>query len=185
MRVIAGSFKGHKLFTPKGNSIRPTSDRIREFIFSCREINVQDANVADLFCGTGSLGIEALSRGAKSVVLVDNSYAATELVKKSLEKLKMNTKAYHVYKMSVAAFLHFAARENFVFDYFFCDPSYQFEFFDNVLEQICANHLLADEGNIVYESSSRSIAPAQEKYAISRQKIIGDTQITFYRLKNE
>jgi len=84
MRVITGLYKGHRLFVPSGNKIRPTTDRTREFLFSYLGDMIKDAYLLDLFAGSGSVGIEALSRNAAQVIFVDNSHRACEFIKKNL-----------------------------------------------------------------------------------------------------
>lgn len=84
MRVISGKCRGKKLITLKGLNTRPTLDRVKEALFNIIQFNIQDAQVLDLFAGSGSLGIEALSRGAEQVVFCDNSNAAIKIIKRNI-----------------------------------------------------------------------------------------------------
>jgi len=177
MRVIAGQFKGARLFAPKNRRIRPTTDRVREYIFSCIQEEIKQTRVADLFAGTGALGIEALSRGAESVVFVDSSRDAVNVLEKNLAKLGVQAS---ISKKNAESFLKTAGlREPFHF--IFCDPPYIYEHFNNILELTRKYGLLSAGGSVIYESDSRHIAPLADGYSIVRQKKMGETHITFYR----
>jgi 16S rRNA (guanine(966)-N(2))-methyltransferase RsmD len=179
MRIIAGTFKGARLFSPKSLQIRPTSDRVREYIFSCLGEDVVESTVLDLFAGTGAIGIEALSRGAAKVVFVDNSFDAINLVRKNLVKVKA---AETVFRKSAETFLKTTENQ---FHLIFCDPPYLYDRFNLILQRIFARHLLADDGILIYESSSREAAPLEDGFQINRQKKMGDTLITFYKMDYE
>jgi len=182
MRIIAGRFKGHRLFVPKGKAIRPTSDRVREFLFSVLGNIVQDAKVLDLFAGTGSLGIEALSRGAKEATFVDRSSIAVRSVQRNLEKCHLNMP---VHQASVQTFLKSIADSGLTFNLIFCDPPYYYDQIEKLLQNIRVLNILITDGLIVYESSSKKASPAVTGYEIIKQKEMGDTLITIYRLSND
>ncbi len=124
MRIITGKRRGLKLFTPKDNSIRPTEDRIKESIFNIIG-NVSDSVVLDLYSGTGSIGLEFLSRGSKEVYLVDKSLKSIEIIKKNVEKISLDgVFIYHI--DSTKALDKF---KNKKFNYIYIDPPY-----DNISE---------------------------------------------------
>lgn len=93
MRIIAGEFKGRKLFTPKNDIIRPTSDKVKEAVFSMIAANIVDSVVIDLFSGTGNLGLEALSRGAKRCYFVDKSRASMKIILQNIAHCNQDEKA--------------------------------------------------------------------------------------------
>ena len=93
MRVISGTARGRKLVSPVGDSVRPTLDRVKESIFNMLSFSIADASVLDLFAGSGALGIEALSRGAKSAVFVDKSVASLSIVRQNLQLTHLEDKA--------------------------------------------------------------------------------------------
>ena len=93
MRVISGKAKGRRLFTIPGEATRPTTDRVKEAVFSLLGPNLQDAKVLDLFAGSGALGIEAISRGAAAAVFVDNSSRAVKVIKKKCRKLRLSRRS--------------------------------------------------------------------------------------------
>ena len=179
MRIIAGAFKGIRLKAPKSQRVRPTSDRVREFIFSCIHMDVVNASALDLFAGTGALGIEALSRGARDVVFVDNARESVELIQQNLALARAGA---IVQKRSAERFVKTADQQ---FDFIFCDPPYVFDQFNLILQAIVENNLLTDDGILIYESSSKQQAVHQPGLKITRQKKMGDTLITFYEKDHE
>jgi len=119
MRVVAGQFRGRRLTAPRGTSVRPTSDRVREALFSILGDRVVDARVLDLFAGSGALAIEALSRGAASATLVESDRAAVDAIRANLEPLE--DAQSQVVKADV---LRWLAAERGPYDLVFADPPY-------------------------------------------------------------
>ncbi len=181
MRVIAGQFKGVRLFTPKGNWMRPTTDRVREYIFSCIGDSIRETKVLDLFAGTGSFGIEALSRGAQQATFVDISAKAIAILKSNLEKIRVEAP---IHQMSAESFLRWSAKTNTAFDYVFCDPPYDSKLLQGILLKLQNDGLLSNDGTVIWESSSRMENPPIHGYDVERMKNLGDTKITFYRRTN-
>jgi 16S rRNA (guanine(966)-N(2))-methyltransferase RsmD len=177
MRVIAGRFKGARLLSPKGNWMRPTSDRVRESIFSALGTRLEAAKVLDLFAGTGSFGIEALSRGAARAIFVDVSTRAVDLIAKNASRVGVSP---DVYKVSAAKFLHIAARQKLVFDIIYCDPPYRYDRLDALLETIDRCRCLKDGGLVICECAVRSDPPVTDIYQRIWEKVAGDTRILFY-----
>ena len=180
MRVIAGQFRGARLFAPKDRLIRPTSDRVKEYIFSCIHDEIRHKRVADFFSGTGALGIESMSRGAEHVTFVDSSRQAITVLQRNLEKLGVDAV---VYRRTVESYLK-SANEPAPFEFIFCDPPYRFVQFESIISLIINRGLLCAGGQIIYESDSRNSAPNNENLTIIRQKKMGETLITFYRYEN-
>ncbi len=175
MRVISGQFKGHKLFTPKDQWIRPTTDRTREFLFSYLNDKINQAHVLDLFAGTGSFGIEALSRHAASVVFVDQSNVACELVQKNLDKVRAQAK---VYRKNAKAFLLQEHAIQQQYDIVFCDPPYRFEYKQKLLQLILDQNVLTPEGLVIYESDAKEDVPVPDGMIVIKEKKMGTTKIT-------
>jgi 16S rRNA (guanine966-N2)-methyltransferase len=154
VRVIAGSHRGSTIAAPKGLHTRPTSDRVRENVFNLVAPWVKDAVVLDLFAGSGAMGIEALSRGAARAVFVEDDAEAARTINANLDKLGMT--GAQVLRESVERFL---AQETRAFDLIFCDPPYaETERFVPALARH-APRLLADDGLLVLETSSRAAEP--------------------------
>ena len=176
MRIIAGRLKGTRLFAPKNDRIRPTSDRVREFIFSYLGNYVDAAQVLDLFCGTGAMGLEAWSRGAREVTFVDQSQQAIEILYKNLHKVGLEIKPV---KRNVESYLK-QIPDDAVFDLILCDPPYAFQYFEQILQLVLDRDVLAPEGRIIYESAARQASPSVPGLSMVKEKIMGDTKITVY-----
>ena len=150
MRVITGSARGVRLKTPDGLKTRPTADRVKEALFSVIQFEVQGARFLDLFAGTGQMGIEALSRGAKSAVFVDEWKNACNLVRENLQLTKLAKKA-KVVNLDYLSYLK-TCRETF--DIVFLDPPYAEIFLENALNKISEIDILSDRGIIICERSA-------------------------------
>ncbi|MBO9666945.1 MAG: 16S rRNA (guanine(966)-N(2))-methyltransferase RsmD [Bdellovibrio sp.] len=122
MRIIAGKYRGHQLVAFKADHIRPTTDRVKETLFNKLQFQLEGANVADLFCGTGNLGIEALSREASFCTFVEKNPKSLAITRQNFEKLKVPASAYKIVNMDVIAFLKSYSGEPF--DIIFADPPF-------------------------------------------------------------
>ena len=147
MRVITGSARGMALKAPKGMDTRPTMDQVKEGIFSAIQFEVEGRRVLDLFAGSGQMGIEALSRGAKSAVFVDMREDACKVVRENLAKTRLETRA-QVVRMDYMAYLA-SCREQF--DLIFLDPPYAEVFLENALNRISEIDILSHRGIIICE----------------------------------
>ncbi|HYH53981.1 MAG TPA: RsmD family RNA methyltransferase [Solirubrobacterales bacterium] len=177
MRVIAGELKGQRLVAPRGWKVRPTSDRVREAIFSALGDRVLDARVADLYCGTGALAIEALSRGAAAAVLVDRD---TRPALGNVQRLGLGERAELVRAdvgrwLSQVSSLHVAGK----FDLVFVDAPYKLA--DAVAQDLNTHlpHLLAAGGRAVVESGARTPLRIDSLEPL-RQRRYGAADVTIY-----
>ncbi len=146
MRIIAGKHRGRVLKEFKGREIRPTADRAKEAIFNILQTEILGSSFLDLYCGTGNMGIEAISRGAEKVVLVDSSKDSIALARANVEMLKESAEIYCTDALSYVL----SARGKF--DIIFLDPPYTIDA-TPVLEAIASSGILADDGVIIYEHS--------------------------------
>ncbi len=178
MRVITGKARGVALKTPEGLQTRPTTDRVKEALFSIIQFDLPGSAVLDLFAGTGQLGIEALSRGAKSAVFVDAADAPCKLVKENLRRTKLEQQA-RVVKGDYLSFLR-SSRESF--DIIFLDPPYAEVFLENALKCISEIDILRSGGIIVSERPLGKPLDC-ELLGLTRSKDYkyGKTLITLYR----
>lgn len=151
MRIISGSARGTKLVTLQGENTRPTLDRVKESLFSIIQNKILDAHVLDLFSGSGALGLETLSRGAKSAILCDNNIEAIKIINQNVEKTKMKDKAI-VIKNNYTKCLETLQNENVKFDLIFLDPPYKTNFAIDALKTILNLDLIADDGIIIIET---------------------------------
>ena len=147
MRVITGKARGTVLKTPEGFQTRPTADRVKEALFSIIQFDVPGAKVLDLFGGSGQLGIEALSRGAKQAVFVDESDAACKLIRENLRRTKLESDA-RIIRSDYMAFLNSCHDK---FDLIFLDPPYAEVFLENAIKRISEIDILQSGGIIVAE----------------------------------
>ena len=148
MRIISGIARGTKLYTLDGNNTRPTLDRIKEPLFSIIQNNIKDAIVLDLFSGSGALGLEALSRGAKKAILCDKSYEALDVIKRNIDKTHFEEKTevfYGDYKKCLD-------KLNEKIDLIFIDPPYKLNIAVKAVDIILKKDLLAKDGIIVLET---------------------------------
>ena len=148
MRVITGSARGRRLNELKGYDTRPTTDKVKEGIFSAIQFEVEDARVLDLFAGTGQLGIEALSRGAQRAVFVDRRTDAVKLIRENLALTRLEDGAQVVCGDSMA-YLN-ALREKF--DLIFLDPPYADDLLERAVAHIARFDILAPDGIMIAES---------------------------------
>lgn len=153
MRIISGSMRGTKLFTLDGLNTRPTLDRVKEPLFSILNFNLEDAEILDLFAGSGALGLESLSRGAKRAVLCDNSYEAIRVINQNIEKTKTQDKTLVVHKNYKNALEEFK-NKNMQFNIIFLDPPYQFDYAEKATQMIVDMDLLKKDGIIVIETDT-------------------------------
>ena len=148
MRIIAGSRKGHSIAAPKGLDTRPTSDGTREAVFNIVAPWVEDADVLDLFAGSGAMGLEALSRGAARAVFVEADPAACRTIERNLDKLRLT--GAEVLCRDVARGL---ASETRTYDLVFCDPPYAERDHQTLARYL--PRLLADDGLLVFETAAK------------------------------
>ena len=182
MRVVAGSARGTVLKTPEGMLTRPTADRVKEAVFSILHFDVQDALVLDLFGGTGQLGIEALSRGAKRAVFVDHQQKACELIRENLRRTRFTGQGSVVR----GDYLEYLRRTREKFDIILLDPPYAENFLENALNCIAEIDILRDNGIIVTERPLEKALDLQlPGFVRSRDYKYGKTLIALYRRQNE
>ena len=178
MRVISGKARGVSLMTPKGELTRPTADRVKEALFSIIQFDLPGAKVLDLFGGTGQLGIEALSRGAKQAVFVDAREDACRLIKENLKRTKLESDA-NVIRSDYLQYLN-RCREKF--DIIILDPPYAEVFLENALKVITEIDILQSGGIIIAERPLGKDLPLDfEGYTRSKDYKYGQILLTLYR----
>lgn len=183
MRVIAGKVKGHRLKVPKGTATRPATDLVKGAIFSILEnITRNWEQVLDLFSGSGALGIEALSRGARWVDFVEHSPRCCAIIKENLEKTRLTEQA-HVYCCSVAKAFSFLAKE---YDIILIDPPYSNSSIGSLVEQLGTSKLVG-RGTIVVVTHSPHL-PLDSTYGtlnLIKEHRHGDSCIAVYRKEDK
>lgn len=179
MRVITGSARGSKLITVEGTVVvRPTTDGVKEAIFSAIQFEIEGRTVLDLFAGSGQLGIEALSRGAKEAYFVDSAISSIKVIKQNLAHTKLEDKA-HVVNMPFSAFLKSTRA---VFDIAILDPPYNLKILSKVLPHL--EEKMSDSGIIICEHEKELTLPRElGRFEIAKVLKHSRTAITIYRPK--
>ncbi len=180
VRVISGKCRGTKLIAPEGLTTRPTTDRIKETLFNMIAFDIPNSNFLDLFSGSGAIGIESLSRGAKKVVFVEKDKVALDCIEKNLIKthLKENSQ---IYPVDVLSALKTLEKNEEKFDIIFMDPPYHLEYISEILQKILDFDLLSKEGYIILERSSNTTIPIVKNLVLWKEKIYKTTTINFLR----
>ena len=181
MRIISGRARGRKILSPESLETRPTLDRVKEAMFSTIQNYIQDSIVIDVFAGTGSLGLEAASRGAKEVYLVDKSNTTYPLLKQNVENLKFNDVCYTL-NMDAYEALKNLKNKGKVFDLIFIDPPYCKEMIPEAMKIIKENNMLSEDGIIVTKIDSiEEIYEGYDNIKLNKSKKYGNTTVCFYR----
>jgi len=160
MRIISGKHRGAKLFTLDGRDTRPTLDRVKESLFSILSFDLPEATILDLFAGSGALGLEALSRGAKDAVLCDKSAKAIHIIEQNVDKLQEKSNVRLLQKDYKKA-LEILKQEKRKFDIVFLDPPYRTDFASKAAQKIVQDELLNQEGIIIVETDCKDAVKAQ------------------------
>ena len=182
MRVITGSARGRRLKELEGMETRPTTDRVKEGIFSSIQFEIEGRRVLDLFAGSGQLGIEALSRGARSALFVDKRADAVRLVRENLALCRLEENAQVICGDSLAALGTQSGR----FDIIFLDPPYESGLLAQAMERIASFDILSPDGIMVAESPLGQELPAlPAPYSLHREYRYGKIKVSIYHRAGE
>jgi 16S rRNA (guanine966-N2)-methyltransferase len=183
VRIIAGEFRGRHLLTPKGRSIRPTSDRVREALFNVVAPHIAGAHVLDLFAGTGALGLEALSRGAAQAVFVDHDAEAIRLIRENIRLCGVQDRVRVLRRPILPSLTALAAQRPHLgwFDLIFLDPPYGQGLVSVVLECLAELRLAAAPALAVAEHHRQDAIPAVcGAWRRIKERRYGDTVVSFF-----
>lgn len=177
MRIIAGKYKKTPIKTLDGEEItRPTKDMVKEALFSSIDIN-SETSFLDLFSGSGSIGLEALSRDAKDVVFNDINKESVRIIKTNLEKVHEDRKIYNLDYQKCLEQL-----EGNKFDYIYCDPPYKFQFYDDIFLYVNKYELLSKKGIIILETRKDTKINAEYfDYKLYKEKKYGITKLYYFK----
>ena len=183
MRIISGTYRGLHLASLKGGKLRPTSEQLRETLFDVLGPAVEGSAFLDAYAGSGAVGLEALSRGAREVVFIEHHRPAVELIRKNLTSLRIDS-GYRLLTCAVLTGFERLAEEGARFDFVFLDPPYDaIREYHSALRQLGRSQMLAPVALVIAEHSRH--VRLEEKYGdLHRTRMIrhGDAQLTFYRL---
>ena len=188
MKISAGEFKGRKLSSAKAlrlakkrDELRPTSSKVKESIFNIVGEKIKGAEFVDLYAGTGAVGIEALSRGAKMVFFVEADRKRAELIKDMLKDCGYSSKAA-IIRGEASAFIAKAVKEGLKFDIVFLDPPYHSGELERILPLLSSGEMLNEEGIIIAEHTSKKKLPDEIGRLVKKKDYkYGDTMLTLFR----
>ena len=183
MRVIAGKYRSRPIKGPAAQRLRPTSDRLRETLFNVLGPSVEDSLFIDLFAGTGAVGIEAISRGARETIFVESSAKAARLIRENLKSLDILAAAELIEAPALRGLERMASRR-LLADFIFLDPPYEKTAdYEEVLEFLDTSHLIAPRGIVIVEHYWKTELPEfLTRLECSRQLEQGDAILSFYSL---
>jgi len=183
IRIISGKYKGMKLYVPAGFDIRPTQDRVKESIFNVIRAGIEGSKVLDLFSGSGSLGIESISRGAGLVYFIDNSVKSIRLIRSNIRILKGVEADYRIIKKDAETFIK--SFRGVIFDIIFIDPPYKIDtetmrgIFGSLKEKI----IIGNETVIIYEYFlKRYVADEISGFKIIKNSNFGDKIVSYLKM---
>ena len=178
MRIIAGEYRGRQWKSPKHEGVRPTADRVREALFNILGNRVCDAAFLDLFAGTGAVGIEALSRGAKSAIFCDANHASIRLIQENSSFI--SGVDFQIMHLSAADALRVFAAERLCFDLIFLDPPFQAGLLPDTLNAIVAGDLLQPDGILVVEHPRKMVLKTPAGLLLDKTRHYGDISLSFF-----
>jgi len=180
MRIIAGEFRGRRLRSPRGFEVRPTSDRLRETLFDILGTQVRDAVVLDGFAGTGAIGLEAISRGAREVLFIEQSAAACRLIRQNLDLCGL-TDGHQVFQGEAMRCLRLLGRAGFIADFVFLDPPYRWQRYSDLVDILFRMNIVRPGVPVVLEHRDKSAVPeVGEGYGRVRLVRQGSQCLSFY-----
>jgi len=177
MRIAAGQFKGKKLSAGSDLSIRPVTNRLKEILFSVLNNFFYDKRILDLFSGSGSLAIEALSRGAGHVTCVENNNSSIRILRKNIKTLKIDTSLIQIIKADVIKFLN---EDNQKYSLILSDPPFNYSSLQQMINQIFTGNILERQGLlVVHHEINNPLRIENVPYLLLKQKKIGRSLLSF------
>ena len=184
MRIISGKAKGTKLYTLEGTNTRPTLDRVKESIFNIIQNDIEDAEILDLFAGSGAIGLEFLSRGARNAVLCDKSKDACKIIEKNIEKTHLENKVTLLCSDFLKAINQM--REEKI-DIIYLDPPYKTDFIKIAIEELIKNEIITKDTLIIIETDEKERVIKQiektNEIELTDQRKYGRANIIFLKKK--
>jgi len=175
-KITGGNLGSRKLKSPKGMNVRPTPGRVKESLFSILQTRIHDSRFLDLFAGTGAIGFEAASRGAKKVVSVEGHRETAEAIREAAEQLGVADRVEVVAAPVDRALYRLEGR----FDLVYADPPYAEDLPLQMFRLLLERNLLADDALVIFEHSARTILPEIPGYRGVREEVYGDVALAFF-----
>ena len=183
MRIISGKAKGRTINAPEGYDTRPVTDKIRQSLFNIWQWDIAGSHFLDLFSGSGSMGIEAMSRGAEIVIMVEKADKAGRVIQDNIKKCQLQDCNHKVYAEDVFSVIEKLDQQGETFDIIYLDPPYTVdEIFHPVMEALGKTNLLKEEGVLVIRSrKEKEMADTYGNLTKFREKVYGISKAHFYR----
>ena len=178
-RVTGGSVRGRKLKGPKGYQFRPTAGLVKDYIFSSLLIDVKGSRTLDLFAGVGSLGIEAISRGAEEAIFIERSPDVLRILKNNIHLCGFSNQS-KIYRADVFHFMEKMQRQKEQFDLIFADPPYKHTLRQRIVRQVDINGLLKKEGLLILEHGQDDPDIEEHGLKLIKQKVFGHCIVSIY-----
>lgn len=179
MRVISGTARGTKLKTVSGiDLVRPTTDKVKGAVFNMVQFSVTGGSVLDLFCGSGALGIEALSRGAERATFVDRSACSLHITQENLERTHLEERAF----LKKSDWEEFLIRSGGRYSLVFADPPYAMKILPQLLS-LCAERIVPD-GFLIYECDRETEPVQNDTFSLYRHNVYGSTAVLIYQRRS-
>lgn len=183
MRIIAGKYRSLPLEAVKGSNTRPTTDKIKEAVFNSIGPYFDGGRMLDLYAGSGSVGLECISRGMEEVIFVDKSYDAISTIKKNIAFVKVPSQCT-VLKMDALMAVKRMAAEGKTFDLVYLDPPYANQQNEKVMNALCELDLLKEDAVVVVESLKEDVFPDEVGYLSKyKEALYGITRISYYEVR--
>lgn len=179
MKIISGTLKGRNIEGYNIEGTRPTMDRVKESLFGMIQDYIKDSTVLDLFAGSGNLGVEAISNGAKIAYFIDNNPEVIKVLNKNIANLDIKSKSRVILSDWKKALNTFAT-QNIKFDLIFIDPPYAYDVYEKILNKVSTLNLLSDNGLIIMEHSNLHLPTTYENLTLYKERNYGNKSINIY-----
>lgn len=180
MKVISGTLKGRNIEGYNIDGTRPTMDRVKESLFAMIQDYIKDSIVLDLFAGSGQLGIEAISNGAKLCYFTDHNNEVIKVLNKNMDNLNIKDRS-KVILTDWKKFLNDCANKNIKFDLIFVDPPYDYDVYEKILEKVSTLHLLNENGLIILEHHNLKFKDSYNNLVLYKEKEYGNKSVNIYK----
>ncbi len=180
MKVISGTLKGRNIIGYDIVGTRPTMDRVKESVFGMIQNNLKDSIVLDLFAGSGQLGIEAISNGAKLCYFTDNNSEVIKILNENINKLNIKDKTKVIWT-DWKKFLNECNTKNLKFYLIFVDPPYDYDVYEKILEKVSNLDLLNDNGLIILEHANLSLKDRYNNLTLYKERNYGNKSVNIYK----
>lgn len=179
MKIISGTLKGRNIEGYNIEGTKPTMDRVKESLFGMIQDYIKDSTVLDLFAGSGNLGVEAISNGAKIAYFIDNNPEVIKVLNKNIANLDIQSKSRVILSDWKKALNTFAT-QNIKFDLIFIDPPYAYDVYEKILNKVSTLNLLSDNGLIIMEYSNLHLPATYENLTLYKERNYGNKSINIY-----